>query len=289
MKNETKKTNEIRLSSLTKTKKIFIEHGGAHHYDTPFVYDCVMISYVAHGCGVYNITNSPLPISEGDIFITNPDIVHHFIPNQDLTRIETYNCLFQPEALGDFWNQLKEFYPSLQGFFDNTSIKYLQAVDTENHEIRDLFIRIIDEYMNKPIGYFEICRSYLQILLLKILRNLKTRNFKRVFSNNPIVDECIRMIHQQLYAGISLKELAQKMHKSPQYICRLFKKNTGMTTSQFINFLRLEKAKDILRNTDKPIIHIPELLGCGSEYIRRLFKEDTGMSMKEYRAAHHYK
>ena len=90
-------------------------------------------------------------------------------------------------------------------------------------------------------------------------------------------------------AKISLEEIAEHLHISPSFVCRRFKQFTGMTTSQFINFLRVNKIKDILKNTNKPIKAIPEMFNCNIDYLKKVFKRETGMTMLEYRHKYNYK
>lgn len=62
-----------------------------------------------------------------------------------------------------------------------------------------------------------------------------------------------------------------------------------MTTSEFINFLRVNKIKDMLQNTDKPINAVPEMFTCNIDYLKKVFKRETGMTMQEYRNKYNYK
>ena len=56
---------------------------------------------------------------------------------------------------------------------------------------------------------------------------------------------------------------------------------------QFIQDLKIKKAKDFLRNTNKSIIEISRLLGFfDPNYFTTIFKKSTGMSPRKYRAEH---
>ncbi|MGL5479384.1 MAG: helix-turn-helix domain-containing protein, partial [Clostridium sp.] len=71
---------------------------------------------------------------------------------------------------------------------------------------------------------------------------------------------------------------------SPSYFSRLFKKETGKTVISYINEEKIEKAKELLKNTYLPIINISLDLGfddCG--YFIRVFKKATGVTPKVFR------
>lgn len=283
------KATYINFSELSKNKHIYVEHTGVPHTNPPYYRDCYMIAYLAHGSGFHEIANNKISITEGDIFIIPPDTIHRFIPIKGLRRLDLYVCYFLPDIIQTSWNNLKESFTEYSDFFNTVNTPYIYAIDTENNQIRDILIRMIDEYMNHPPCYFDSVKGYLTILLPMIFRNAKTKHFERVYSQNNTVDESIRYIHRMLYSGISLADISNQLGFSPSYICRLFKKHLKMTTSEFINLLRIEKIKDILKNTNKPVERIPEMFHCNTDYIKRLFKKHTGMSMMDYRKKYHYK
>ncbi len=282
------KIKHIKISQLTENKHIFIEHQGHHPNEAISSYDCISIEYVAHSCGYYEFQNTQLPVSEGDIFIINPHIAHRFVPIAGIRRIDIYCCLFQPDIIKNQWNLFHEQFTDISNFFtcNDSSIR---AVDTDNKEIRNIFIHMIDEHLNKPPCYSNALLGDLLLLLTTVFRNTVTKHFKRVYSPNSTVDDIIQYMNKHFYSRISLDDLAKRMQLSPSYVCRIFKKYTGMSTSQFINLLRIEKIKDILRNTNKPVDTIPEMFQITSDYVRQIFKQETGMSMIEYRNKYHYK
>ena len=53
--------------------------------------------------------------------------------------------------------------------------------------------------------------------------------------------------------------------------------------------IRVEKIKDILRNTDKQVNAVPEMFNSNTEYLKRVFRNETGMTMQEYHDKYHYK
>ncbi|MDQ6420271.1 response regulator [Paenibacillus sp. LHD-117] len=101
--------------------------------------------------------------------------------------------------------------------------------------------------------------------------------------NNLIVERSSKYIHQN-YAqkGLTLNEIAQKNHVSPNYLSYLFKKKTGYNLWEYVIKLRMEESKRLILNTDLRRYEISELVGYESpEHFSKIFKKYFGMSPSE--------
>lgn len=84
---------------------------------------------------------------------------------------------------------------------------------------------------------------------------------------------------------LSLQEIAEQFSVSESYLCVLFKKAFDHTINQYIIDRRIEKAKEYLKNTNKKIKEIAELVGYRDcNYFIRIFKKTTGMTPADYRS-----
>lgn len=281
-------TELIDLAKYNQVNGIYVIHEGRHPSSLPRINDCFMAAYIAHGSGTLKIENECISISENDVFLVRPNVKYHFIPYRGLRRIDIYFCYFSFDIIQNAYNNFKEQFSEITELsLEKTT--HIHVVDTDSKEIRDIFIRMIDEALSNLPCNGDALTGYLLIMLTKIFRNIKTRDFKRVYNQDRMVDEAMRYISINMYSKVSLDEIAAHLHVSSSFVCRRFKQFTGMTTSQFINFLRINKIKDILKNTDKPINAIPELFSCNIDYLKKVFKRETGMTMLEYRGKYNYK
>lgn len=83
---------------------------------------------------------------------------------------------------------------------------------------------------------------------------------------------------------LKLSHLAKLYFLNPDYLCRLFHKETGMSFSEYINNTRITQAKSLLEFTDTGIMNISTQIGFSNvTYFNRLFKKTLGVSPKEYR------
>lgn len=95
------------------------------------------------------------------------------------------------------------------------------------------------------------------------------------------------MIHEYYQAGITLDEIAERMHLTPEYVGTLFHKEAGVTFSTYIKTLRINKAKELLLGSDAKLYEIAELVGYSDpKYFGKVFKETTGQLPNEYRKTH---
>ncbi|MFC5407657.1 response regulator [Cohnella soli] len=101
--------------------------------------------------------------------------------------------------------------------------------------------------------------------------------------NNMIVERAQAYIHEN-YAqkGLTLNEIAQKNHVSPNYLSYLFKKNAGINLWEFVIKLRMEESKRLIQHTDLRRYEISERVGYESpEHFSKIFKKYFGISPSE--------
>lgn len=85
---------------------------------------------------------------------------------------------------------------------------------------------------------------------------------------------------------LSLQEIAEQFSVSESYLCVIFKKAFDYTINQYIIDRRIEKAKDYLKNSNKKIKEISDLVGYRDcNYFIRIFKKTTGITPADYRSS----
>lgn len=100
------------------------------------------------------------------------------------------------------------------------------------------------------------------------------------------VREAIAYMKSHYRQPLSRNAVAQRVALSPAYFSSLFKSHTGYSPVQYIHRLRLDRAKQLLRESGMPIWQVAEEVGfADSFYFTRLFTKETGMSPREYRQA----
>lgn len=98
------------------------------------------------------------------------------------------------------------------------------------------------------------------------------------------VSMAIEYIKQNLDKKLSLKIIAEKINMNESYMSRIFKNETGESLIKFINHMKIEKAKEIIRNSDDMIKEVAESVGISDQfYFDRIFKKHVGMSPSQYK------
>jgi len=100
------------------------------------------------------------------------------------------------------------------------------------------------------------------------------------------MEEIGRYIEEHLEEDLSLVRLARRFHFNPSYLSRVFKQESGMNLSEFIEKARLRKAKEMLAQDGLRINEIGVKVGYESPHsFTRFFKKSTGTTPQEYREA----
>ncbi|TBL69723.1 response regulator transcription factor [Paenibacillus thalictri] len=91
-------------------------------------------------------------------------------------------------------------------------------------------------------------------------------------------------INVHYFENFSLTRLADMSHLSVSYFSTLFKKTTGQTCLNYINGVRIQKAKELLHEPDLKIYEIADMVGYTSlPYFNRMFKQIVAVTPIEYR------
>jgi len=98
------------------------------------------------------------------------------------------------------------------------------------------------------------------------------------------IREVKQFIDENYAKKIALTDLSERFYINKYYLLRLFKGQYGMTVNEYVEGLRISKAKELLRFTDKGIREIGILCGFeDSHYFSRVFVKVEGISPSEYR------
>lgn len=91
-------------------------------------------------------------------------------------------------------------------------------------------------------------------------------------------------IHSPSFFACTAKDVYKLGNFSPPVMIEYFRKYTGKTVKQYLKELKISIACDFLKNTEKPIIEISNMLGYASlSHFNRIFKEFTCQTPSEYR------
>lgn len=115
--------------------------------------------------------------------------------------------------------------------------------------------------------------------LIKVLQNKDGSVLSR-----PLIDRITSYIKENISQDFAIEDLANDMGISVYYMCRLFKKITGISIVTYKNNCRIQYAKVQLYSTDKSISQIAQECGFNSQsYFVKIFREQEKLTPSEYR------
>jgi len=142
-------------------------------------------------------------------------------------------------------------------------------------------------YLLKPLSKNDLYQALERVLPLGLNQELhQTIKGNSHFSSdlkNPI-ESAIQFIQMNYGYSLTLKQVADQVYLSPSYFSRLFKEEVGMTFVEYLSFVRVEKAKSLLRISCLPIEVIANNTGFSNpSYFATTFKKLVRKTPSEYR------
>lgn len=233
----------------------------------PHYHSLYEIYFLEEGNCTYFIDNKVYNVQSGDIVIIPNGIIHHTkYDNIKHSRI-LINCN-------------REYIPdSVQ---TNISAgKYLYRNPFVADEARKILGKTEKEYNINDSLSDEIITCYTHSLFYLLMRNAES--CVAIDESNKIIEKAVSYIRENFSSDITLSSLAKMFSVSPEHFSRLFKKETGLGFSKYINSLRLQYAEQLLKSSkEQSITHIAEICGFeDSNYFSKKFKEMYGISPKK--------
>lgn len=247
----------------------------------------IEILFIEKGSAEFKVDLDSHILKEGDILIINPYSLHSMHPINDI-----YCC----------WNVMLFNLGMLNSAtIDGCLIKYFAPILNNEHQLP----LIIDNSSN---GYSEIA-----VCIKEIFKNFNSKNiafelklksllfcmFSLLYENNLVIKkkaalfsnkatEKIRIIlnyiHLNYMNQLAISDIAHTCSLSEYYFMKFFKKNLGITCTEYINLYRLHIAAELLNTTDKSITEISFETGFNNvSYFNKLFKEKFKVTPKAFR------
>ncbi|MGM9636818.1 MAG: helix-turn-helix domain-containing protein [Eubacteriales bacterium] len=261
----------------------------AHTHD-----DFIEIAYIDAGSGEQVISDTVLPISEGDLFLFNPLIVHSFKADPD-RPLRVTNCIFQPEMLGLSPDSCRDFLDVAYHYLffslrdPNDPQNFLRLSGLSGTPISGLLREMQQEYDDRKNGFMQILKSDLTKLMILIFRYYKTDTHQKqhpAVYQKRIVQETVSYLENHYRESLSCEDLAERAYLSVNYFRAVFKSITGTTIIGMLQRIRIKQACRLLVETDLSVSEIGEAVGYrDTKFFARLFKEQTGMSPGRWRQA----
>ena len=201
----------------------------------------------------------------GSFIIFAPGEKQHHVYNGNATA-EFYYVHFQCDALPE-------------GITLETSRVYSL---TFRKQFASIFEEIIEETLSKRPNYEILCISRLLYILSSIQREATEKN-SSINKDWHGVARAIQHMNRYCDQNLKLEDYASMCHMSKYHFLRVFKSVTGITPLEYRSRIRIDHAKELLKNSNYSVSEISESLGFSSlAYFSAAFKKSTGLSPTEY-------
>ncbi|MDP4092811.1 MAG: AraC family transcriptional regulator [Bacillota bacterium] len=243
--------------------------------------------YMKRGTGIFEVAGHPVPIGPNDILIIKPEQPHKVIVKSES------GCDFIVLNF-KFSNQVNAEYSeaSLEDFLNFVSGKesgpYIALKVSQKNEIITLLNRLLKERDSVEIG--SDFMNYLLVMELFVLisRALKMEWENSIKTKSPKLKELMQVsvnyINNNFERDISLNDIARFVFLSPSYFTRAFKEETGISPINYLLKVRVNRAKELLTDTEMKISDIALNVGFSNQQrFNEIFKKHTRFAPLQYR------
>lgn len=253
----------LEYISSTKCK----EEGSGLLHTHPFT----ELFYVTKGKGQYRIEHTYYTVEAGDLFLLKPSIAHAEI-SLAANPMEYVVVGFSGT------NPIPELI---------TANKFrVIHFDSSSNQVQIYLSMMLQEVTKKRHRYAEVCQHLFDALLIQLVRELSAP-LMPIDKDAPLrkkAEQIKEFIEKHYLESISLESLAQQAQVSKYYLVHTFEQCYKISPMHYVQSLRLNEAKVLLRTTNIPTKRIASIVGYSTHaYFAQRFMKFEGITPAEYR------
>ena len=234
-------------------------------------HDFCEILYVAGGAGEAILEGKKFRLAPGDLVVVNPGTLHE----ERSDAKAPLRLIFL--AIRDF------AVPGLPaGCLSQEKYRVLSC--GEYRYKMDIYLReLLQETSSQIEFYQEISQGLVSALLVLVMRLIRINPEDEA----ALSQECQKIkeyLDQNFTSPITLDSLSETVYISKHYLSHLFKEQTGVSPIKYLTSKRMEKACELLSETDLPVSEVSKAVGYENPlYFSQVFKRIYGISPVKYR------
>jgi len=244
------------------------KYGGDWH-SVPHTHNHMELFYIVGGKGQFLIQDRLYPVNVNNLVIINPNVTH--------TEVSLNAQPLEYIVLGIAGIELAG---------ENSNDRFNILDHFESVEISGCLRNILREMEQKNTGYEDVCQAYMEILIIRLMRNtaLAVPVELPSVSGNRQCAAVRRYIDLHFKEALTLEQLAEDAHMNKFYLSHAFKREYGVSPINYMITRRIEESKYLLAETDLSISQIAQLLGfSSSSYFSQAFRRTQQISPIDYR------
>jgi AraC-like DNA-binding protein len=132
------------------------------------------------------------------------------------------------------------------------------------------------ERVKQATSVFQLTELYKE-MILEFAENVARIQEHRSFS--PVVRKCCSYIDEHICEPLYVAQIADALHVSSSYLSRIYKKEVGISISDYIRQRKIREAKWLLEHTSLSVSSVfGKLSFCSQSYFTVIFRRETGMT-----------
>ena len=245
-------------------------------------HDELEIIYVKSGFLTVSISGESYIGKTGDAFVVSPGNLH--LMGSDTGIVDYYTFLFPLKYISFRTDDMLD-----EKLLEPLNSGHLMIGPRVKDTAKELCEQLIEIYMAKTDESESKITTQIRtkIILLQFILEMWKKGFvieNDTSGRNTVEKEMVSYIQQNFTGKISLREFGEQFHLSEKYISRYFKEHFHITLSQYVTYLRLEHAKQLLQDTDIPVTDVAMQSGYQNvSYFIRSFQKAYAVSPLKYR------
>lgn len=239
----------------------------------------IELLYITKGSLLCHTEHSAVPAKEGDVLFVNSHIPH-------FAEVLTAGTDFIMVQFG-YPTQVPEPFQYLVKYLSRTTYPchvFLASQEETNFLVSKIGSLLVDSQKElRSRGYLMNAKKYELLAFLHQNEFLTDESELLGQINREAVLPMVNYINDHYSQPISLYDISSALNLHPNYLCRLFKKNTGKTLMDYLNFVRICQAETLL-NAGHSVAEVAELTGFSSQsYFNKVFKKHLVLTPSEYK------
>lgn len=192
------------------------------------------------------------------------------------------------ENVRSLTEQLFGLFQSIPSFTLNDAKYYCYYLSEQCKNILNYYL---EQKNTKPSGSMqnivsrlfriEELKDYYMQFFLNMAEMLRP---KSIYGQDDVIENVKIYMRHNYQKNLTQDFIASLFYLNRSYLSTLFKQRTGVKFIDYLNDIRIEKAAELLRNSDRKMYHISKAVGYDNpKYFFRIFKKKKGCSPEQYR------
>lgn len=227
-------------------------------------------------------------LKEGEIFFHKPGTVHTHSAN-GITAPNVFIISFVCKS------QAIRFFEDKKLTLNKNFVKFIYLIAEEGKKTFNLpfFNPSLTkmELLSKPtLGGEQLIKNYLEIFLINVMRYETQKDNSNVIflreteNSGNVTENVISFMKKNVDQRITIKDVCDAVNYNKSYVFREFKRKTDSTVMDYFNRLKIERAKQLLRENKLNVTQIAEKLNFDTPtYFTKTFRKFTGFSPLQYK------